>query len=1134
MTTSAGQLLSHLRRLATSPVLLSASDGVLLARFAEHRDQVAFSTLVARHGPMVLNVCRRVLGNAHAAEDSFQAAFLVLARRAGSIRLGDSLAAWLYGVAYRVALKARRSSKRKSGCQSLAATAEVVDPHSDPLAELTARELLEVLEHEVQRLPESYRLPVVLCCLDGLSLKEAAERLGWSEGSVKGRLERGRARLHTRLARRGLMLSAALGVLEAARGSLWAGLPVGLADRMVKAGVAFATNQTASLVPVSAEVLHLAQSALKETVMLKLKLALVAALLVGVTTFGVGGVLLSPAVPNPDGPQPLVARPEQLQPKDGERRVDSHGDPLPPGVLARLGTVRFRHEGQAMQLLFAAGGKMLVGNTSSGVIVWDATTGTELHRSPGRIGHLGSGADLDVSPDGTTLAAVQFRGKKATEISLWDLQTGKKTRTLSLPPPKDPVLRERIGSTLRFAPDGKSLALTRAGEGTVQILDLATGKVRASFGDVRTGMTCLAFSPDGKTLALGVDNPGLQLWDIATGKMIHGLDNMAFAVAFSPKGNMVASGKGDRIMLFDPVSGKELGSLQARMAGVNGLSFTPDGKTLVCAGWDGKVRIWDIATKKTRWVLDSRMWPGRSMALSPDGKTVVIGAGGAVRLWNVLTGKELFTEYQGHDSWVNCLAFSPDGKTLVSGEFNHQIRLWDTAKWKPSRVFKGRAWSLSFSPDGRRLASAPRYNTVQVWDMDTGKHREIKVPEAEDVRLVMFSADGGKLITLDRGPDKTGNSPWGLHRLRHWNASTGKQEKMWTIPGHMYEPVLAPGGTAVLVGNPDSIRLHDARSGRDRLFRSSAASEMQTLAVSPDGRVLASGDLSRPFAVRLWEVATGKEIHVLKGHECAVTSVVWSPDGRLVASADNNKNYANPDKGVNSVRVWDAVTGKELARFGGLSTVVTSLAFSPDGSYLAGGLQDSTILVWDVRPSARPARLATKKLQAAELEGLWADLAGDAPKAHRAIWTLVAASKQSVPFLRARLKPVAVLANAGQVQQWIADLDSEKFAVRQAAKKELDKAGSQDQVKALILKALKGKVTLEARRRLEQVLNSLPDVLDSSRLRTVRAFMVLEQVASPQAQDVLKALAKGAPAERETEEAQAALDRLTRRPSRIP
>src|SRR5262249_36506114 len=148
------------------------------------------------------------------------------------------------------------------------------------------------------------------------------------------------------------------------------------------------------------------------------------------------------------------------------------------------------------------------------------------------------------------------------------------------------------------------------------------------------------------------------------------------AVAFSPEGRIVASGSRDRISLCDPATGNELGLLEAKgMEWINGLAFTPDGKTLVSGSQDGNIRVWDVAKGQARFTLNSGML-GRSMALSQDGSTVAIGtASSAIRLWNVATGRELCTEFQGHRSWVNCVAFTPDGKTLVSGEFYDQIRL---------------------------------------------------------------------------------------------------------------------------------------------------------------------------------------------------------------------------------------------------------------------------------------------------------------------------------------------------------------------------------------------------------------------------------------------------------------------------
>jgi RNA polymerase sigma factor (sigma-70 family) len=291
-------LLDHIRRLTVPAALASCSDGTLLARFSRQHDQEAFATLIVRHGPMVFNLCRRLLGDIHAAEDAFQAAFLVLARKADGVRRGRSLAAWLHGVACRVALNARRASRRQAVRSGLLPVVEAADPRADPLTQLTGREWLAALEEEVQRLPHVYGLPVVLCCLEGLSQEEAADRLGWTAGSVKGRLERGRALLRTRLTRRGLALSAALGVLEATRADVRARVSVDLVHRTVRGALVF-TNllHSVSATPSSA-VFQLAEDSVKGGTMFKRKLVLILAMLVGMTALGLG--VLS-AFPVPDG-----------------------------------------------------------------------------------------------------------------------------------------------------------------------------------------------------------------------------------------------------------------------------------------------------------------------------------------------------------------------------------------------------------------------------------------------------------------------------------------------------------------------------------------------------------------------------------------------------------------------------------------------------------------------------------------------------------------------------------------------------------------------------------------------------------------------------------------------------------------
>src|SRR5262245_58582493 len=211
-----------------------ATDGQLLERFVARRDEGAFAALVRRHGPMVLAVCRRVLRDEDAAEDAFQATFLVLARRAGSVGRPGLLGNWLYGVACRTALKARAGAARRRAREG-----PLVDvPAGEAPPEALRQELRGVLDEELGRLPEKYRVPLVLCYLDGMSHEEAARVLGCPRETVSTRVARGREWLRGRLTRRGLALGAALFAAALAEGAAPAAVPETLGSFTVKAAAA--------------------------------------------------------------------------------------------------------------------------------------------------------------------------------------------------------------------------------------------------------------------------------------------------------------------------------------------------------------------------------------------------------------------------------------------------------------------------------------------------------------------------------------------------------------------------------------------------------------------------------------------------------------------------------------------------------------------------------------------------------------------------------------------------------------------------------------------------------------------------------------------------------------------------------
>jgi RNA polymerase sigma factor (sigma-70 family) len=198
------EVLRHLRRSLGAQAARAVSDAELLARFVDAKDDLAAAVLVERHGPMVFGVCRRVLGDVHDAEDAFQATFLVLARRAGTLHRRQSLAGWLYAVAQRVALRARARATLRQVREKGATTMRRAEASDDP----SWGELRSVLDEEMARLPEKYRTPLVLCYFQGKHYSEAAKELGLAKSSLGHRVARGRELLRNRLVRRGITLSA--------------------------------------------------------------------------------------------------------------------------------------------------------------------------------------------------------------------------------------------------------------------------------------------------------------------------------------------------------------------------------------------------------------------------------------------------------------------------------------------------------------------------------------------------------------------------------------------------------------------------------------------------------------------------------------------------------------------------------------------------------------------------------------------------------------------------------------------------------------------------------------------------------------------------------------------------------------
>ncbi len=299
-------LLRYCRRLLGTAEKSATSDGELLARFVSQRDEAAFELLLWRHGTMVRNVCRAVLGEEHAAEDAFQATFFALIRQAHAIRKHACLGAWLYQVAYRAALRARAQRSRRAAREQhdldLAQLAGAASDHDDA----GDRELRALVHEEIQHLPAKYRLPIVLCYLEGLTHEEAGRRLNWPRGTVAGQLARARELLRKRLTRRGVALSAALAAISFSAGTASAVVPAALVQATLRTGLLLVTGKALAQA-VSRPVAVLTEGVLQT--MFWNKVLITAAVVLALALAGGGMLLFAGGQPDHDSSEGGADRP---------------------------------------------------------------------------------------------------------------------------------------------------------------------------------------------------------------------------------------------------------------------------------------------------------------------------------------------------------------------------------------------------------------------------------------------------------------------------------------------------------------------------------------------------------------------------------------------------------------------------------------------------------------------------------------------------------------------------------------------------------------------------------------------------------------------------------------------------------
>jgi RNA polymerase sigma factor (sigma-70 family) len=623
-------LVRHLHQTVTPGSLGGLTDSDLLARFIATRDRAAFEVLVWRYGPMVLGLCRRVLRHAQDAEDAFQATFLTLVRKASSISKRDLLGCWLHQVAYRLALRMRALTQQRGQRETPGLDLDALSQKGqhDP------SDLRAVLDEELGRLPARYRQPFVLRYLAGLSNEETAQRLGCPEGTVSSRLARARVRLRSRLTRRGLAPAWGVAGLLAASEAR-AVVPISLVQTTLT-GVAWPATAGA----ISARAAALTEGMLRTMFLRKIALALA---LLAVTLGGLGGgtaafwrlgqVPAEAAAPMPKADKNngweltatyldkdarklnLVA----LSP-DGKKLAVVQSDKslkVYDAVAGKeLGTFLKGHPDKVGAVCFSSNGKLLAAGSGSLAIVWDVKSGAvkkSVRTSNPGPNHIDSElryyvSALAFSPDDKLLAVCN---RSESWVQLADMSSERDV----LKPGSN--RSDLVGYFLKgvlepiaisFRADGSSLAVAgyvaqvnRGREGVTTLTRVDLDEVRRTakpLPDHDAGISCVAYSPDGKLIAGGSPDHDVLVYNAGTGKVKETLVAHAGpvrAVAFSPDNKLLASSGDDKtVIIWDMKTAKPIARLKGHKNTVLALRWAKDVATLTSADECGVVKVWEL------------------------------------------------------------------------------------------------------------------------------------------------------------------------------------------------------------------------------------------------------------------------------------------------------------------------------------------------------------------------------------------------------------------------------------------------------------------------------------------------------------------------------------------------------------
>ncbi|CAO3565224.1 unnamed protein product [Mortierella alpina] len=462
--------------------------------------------------------------------------------------------------------------------------------------------------------------------------------------------------------------------------------------------------------------------------------------------------------------------------------------------------------------------------------------------------------------------------------------------------------------------------------------------------DEKSHVLSCAYSPDGKTLATGLANGTISLYNTATWEKtceMSGHTDRVNSVVFSPSGQQIASSSYDQtVRLWDAQTGAPGAILSGHTGDVHSAVFSPSSQQIASGSNDKTVRLWDAQTGAPGAILSGHTGYVNSVVFSPSSQQIASGSNDkTVRLWDAQTGAP-GAILSGHTGYVNSVVFSPSGQQIASGSYDETVRLWDAQTGAPGAVLSGHSCSVLsvvFSPSGQQIASGSDDQTVRLWDAQTGAPGAILSGHASSVYSVVFSPSGQQIASSSH--DKT---------VRLWDAQVSAPGAI--LNGHagsVYSVVFSPSGQQIASSSDNyTVRIWDARTSAPGAILSGHSNWVSSVVFSPSGQQIASGSYDQ--TVRLWDAQTGACCAILSGPTCAVLSVAFSPSGQQIASGSDDQ----------TVRLWDAQTGAPGAILRGHTGYVNSVVFSPSGQQIASGSYDQTVRLWDAQTGAPGAVLS--------------------------------------------------------------------------------------------------------------------------------------------------------------------------------